>query len=524
MTKLFMVAVGQDSGEQRQKIASAIYNRRSNRYNLNKEKVKHCEGPQCTNSTRSESKFCCEECGMNLARNRLRAILPDRVQVYWDNISHFMEQSRHLRDAAEEQIQFYTNKVRIFADFQDELQKWISTIEKIESENETAINNSLDMDFVLHCAVCALEFPAKLIVKHMERCFVRNEKQSCYGTPNKSQVNPYNIFCEQFNKANSTFCKRLRVLCSEHYKSTEDTAKVCGYPFAWNKSQFRPVIKTFNDMHALLQEGFCHYPRKNCLQHHNWVQTNGSRKRTLQVSETMRGDVLSLFATKHESVFGSLSVCKKMSGSNGSKWPRYFFDVDGTLTLPRQKMDQAMSNFMMEVHKTVPLAVVSGSDLSKIVEQLGESLEDVLNRFDYVFSENGLVSISEDTTFPVQGMLNLSPIGRSCTQEERMQFTAYDKEHGVRQKFVKKLKDFTEGWNLNICIGGQISVDVFPYGWDKTYCLQFLDSFHTIHFFGDKTSPDGNDYHLFTDPRTIGYTVKDPKDTMKQVRKLLEIP
>ncbi|OZC11137.1 hypothetical protein X798_01963 [Onchocerca flexuosa] len=253
---------------------------------------------------------------MNLARNRLRTILPDRVQAYWDNMSHFMEQSQHLRDAAEEQIQFFSNKVRTFADFQDELQKWISTIEKIESENETIINNSLDMDFVLHCAVCALEFPAKLIVKHMERCFVRNEKQSCYGTPNMSQVNPYNIFCEQFNKANSTFCKRLRVLCSEHYKSVEDTAKVCGYPFAWNKSEFRPVIKTFNDMQAMLREGFCHYPRKNCLQHHNWIQNAMGlidvellnllikldewfeKKRTLQVSETMRGDVLSLFCDK----------------------------------------------------------------------------------------------------------------------------------------------------------------------------------------------------------------------------------
>lgn len=105
-------------------------------------------------------------------------------------------------------------------------------------------------------------------------------------------------------------------------------------------------------------------------------------------------------------------------------------------------------------------------------------------------------------------MLNLSPIGRSCTQEERLQFVAYDKEHDVRQKFVKKLQDFTEGWDLNICIGncslhfflsfhslityligGQISIDVFPYGWDKTYCLQFLNDFHTIHFFGDRTAP-----------------------------------
>uniref|UniRef100_A0A1I8EKL6 CXXC-type zinc finger protein 1 n=1 Tax=Wuchereria bancrofti TaxID=6293 RepID=A0A1I8EKL6_WUCBA len=302
--------------EQRQKIASAIYNRRSHRHNPNKEKSKHCEGPQCTNSTRAQSKFCCEECGMNLARDRLRAILPNRVHSFWDNMSYSMEHSQHLRDAAEEQIQFFTNKVRIFADFQDELQKWISVTEKIESVNEVAVNSSPDMDFVLHCSVCALEFPAKLIVKHMERCFVRNEKQSCYGTPNKSQVNPYNIFCEQFNKANNTFCKRLRVLCSEHYKSTENATKVCGYPFAWNKNKFRSVIKTFDDMQALLQEGFCHCPRKNCLQHHNWVQNAMGlidvellnllikldewfeKKRTLQVSETMRGDVLSLFCDK----------------------------------------------------------------------------------------------------------------------------------------------------------------------------------------------------------------------------------
>ncbi|VDK79530.1 unnamed protein product [Litomosoides sigmodontis] len=208
------------------------------------------------------------------------------------------------------------NKVRIFADFQEELQKWLLTVDKTEPENEATVNNSPDMDFVLHCAVCALEFPAKLIMKHTERCFVRNEKQSCYGTTSKSQVNPYDIFCEQFNKANSTFCKRLRVLCSEHYKCLDAAKKICGYPFAWNKSKFRPAIETFHDMQAMLREGFCHSPRKNCLQHHNWIQNAMGlidvellnllikldewfeKKRTLQVSETMRGDVLSLLCNK----------------------------------------------------------------------------------------------------------------------------------------------------------------------------------------------------------------------------------
>lgn len=41
---------------------------------------------------------------------------------------------------------------------------------------------------------------------------------------------------------------------------------------------------------------------------------------------------------------------------------------------------------------------------------------------------------------------------------------------------------------LTYSIGGQISFDVFPSGWDKTYCLQFVEGeFAEIHFFGDKT-------------------------------------
>jgi hydroxymethylpyrimidine pyrophosphatase-like HAD family hydrolase len=37
--------------------------------------------------------------------------------------------------------------------------------------------------------------------------------------------------------------------------------------------------------------------------------------------------------------------------------------------------------------------------------------------------------------------------------------------------------------------GGQISFDVFPTGWDKTYCLKHVEAegFKEIYFFGDKT-------------------------------------
>lgn len=81
-------------------------------------------------------------------------------------------------------------------------------------------------------------------------------------------------------------------------------------------------------------------------------------------------------------------------------------------------------------------------------------------------------------------------------------------------------------------IGGQISFDVFPQGWDKTYCLQHVENeknlpggvdYTTIHFFGDKTYKGGNDYEIFEDPRTIGHSVTSPDDTAAELKKLFDL-
>ena len=43
------------------------------------------------------------------------------------------------------------------------------------------------------------------------------------------------------------------------------------------------------------------------------------------------------------------------------------------------------------------------------------------------------------------------------------------------------------GLNPSFSFGGQISIDAFPQGWDKTYCLHFLEHVPTFHFFGRQT-------------------------------------
>ena len=60
----------------------------------------------------------------------------------------------------------------------------------------------------------------------------------------------------------------------------------------------------------------------------------------------------------------------------------------------------------------------------------------------------------------------------------------------VREKFKSALMEEFKGCGLQFSTSGQIGIDIFPIGWDKTFCLQYIekDGFDTIHFFGDSTA------------------------------------
>ncbi|TNN80679.1 Phosphomannomutase 2 [Liparis tanakae] len=226
---------------------------------------------------------------------------------------------------------------------------------------------------------------------------------------------------------------------------------------------------------------------------------------------------------------------KKMSEAAADSGTLCLFDVDGTLTSARQHVTPNMAQFLEKLRTRVRVGVVGGSDLCKIQEQLGN---DVIQKVDYLFAENGLVAYKNGQLLSVQsiqahmgeellqdfinfclnymakiklpkkrgtfiefrsGMLNISPIGRSCTQEERNEFYELDKKEKIREKFVSILKEEFKGKGLSFSIGGQISFDVFPDGWDKRFCLGFVekDNYSTIHFFGDKTKPPGSRVTFF---------------------------
>nr|SVE73479.1 EOG090X0438 [Daphnia atkinsoni] len=80
-----------------------------------------------------------------------------------------------------------------------------------------------------------------------------------------------------------------------------------------------------------------------------------------------------------------------MSSSRKREEILCLFDVDGTLTIPRQKILPTTEEFLLtKVKPVATVGLVGGSDLAKIEEQMGGA--DVINKYDYVFAENGLVA------------------------------------------------------------------------------------------------------------------------------------
>jgi phosphomannomutase len=96
-------------------------------------------------------------------------------------------------------------------------------------------------------------------------------------------------------------------------------------------------------------------------------------------------------------------------------------------------------------------------------------------------------------------MVNFSIVGRNCTQEQRDEFFKWDKEKGERRKISTFLKHKFK--DLDAVLGGQISIDIYPKGNDKSQTLDIIEQERLVQpdeyiFIGDGIDNKGNDYPL----------------------------
>ena len=202
---------------------------------------------------------------------------------------------------------------------------------------------------------------------------------------------------------------------------------------------------------------------------------------------------------------------------------KYIFDVDGTLTPSRKKIDPNFLIFFNSFALTNEVYLVTGSDRDKTIEQITHHLycnckrvyncagNDVYEgdvsvyRNDWTLPLEAREHLNEEllqSTFPVRtgihieerpGCVNFSIVGRGANQTERLVYSDWDEIKGERRAIAERFnKKFPE---LHAFVGGVTGVDISDKGSDKSQIIRdFQDG--GVVFYGDRMEEQGNDRPL----------------------------
>lgn len=231
------------------------------------------------------------------------------------------------------------------------------------------------------------------------------------------------------------------------------------------------------------------------------------------------------------------------------------FDIDNTLTPPREALDAEMARRLGQLGR--PFALAAGSDLGLLMSQFFEPLHAYGYRGEFdAFICNGasrfrcrsgatlsvtavdefslrdhlgtgpfgeLIRLLEELLLdprfalpravPVLGervidrlaMINLAPAGRAsgalsaAARESREQFIAFDARTGYRERLLPVLRQEIDarlpGNDLLLTLGGQTSFDIVVRGRDKSFAVRSLldEGVEHVTYVGDALFPGGND-------------------------------
>ena len=238
------------------------------------------------------------------------------------------------------------------------------------------------------------------------------------------------------------------------------------------------------------------------------------------------------------------------------------FDMDGTLTEPRKVIETDIFPALRELAKVSEIGIVTGSDYGYVHQQIGMLLEKTELRYrihilpcngtkyypppgsaleeyqiahqvnmreklgetrfraivSYLLQRQNLLNLYD---IPFTGhhidyrgsLINWCPIGRNANESDRKRFIEFDlhQTSTFRQDEIRgfniRIKKEMYISNIVIKMGGDTSFDIFPKGWDKTYCLRHFPN-HRHYFVGDRCEENGNDWEIYERLRGVGRAFK----------------
>tara|TARA_Y100001973_G_scaffold96182_1_gene150576 strand:- start:346 stop:1137 length:792 start_codon:yes stop_codon:yes gene_type:complete len=252
------------------------------------------------------------------------------------------------------------------------------------------------------------------------------------------------------------------------------------------------------------------------------------------------------------------------------------FDMDGTLTPPREHLDYSLVETLSELCRHAEIGIVSGSDYDYIMQQCGFlTQKDDIKLKMHILPCNGTkhcappsykhqnykMICSKDMRSKIGGakfhammkrlvdyqnhivshyeipltghfisyrtsLINWCPIGRNALNSDRERFVDFDKSFGsttFRETVLQQMEEEFKNAKIPVTVklGGETSFDIYPNGWDKTLALSLFQGYE-IYFVGDRCGEGGNDKAIYDRLQPDNsFWVKDTKETKKIIKEVI---
>ena len=234
---------------------------------------------------------------------------------------------------------------------------------------------------------------------------------------------------------------------------------------------------------------------------------------------------------------------------------KYVFDVDGTLTPSRALITPRFGEWFANFCDKNDVYLVTGSDRSKTLEQVGENIYNKCKRVyncsgSDVYEGNKNIRSSEwevpkdlfdlmegwlqSSSFAFRtgnhmeerpGMVNFSIVGRNATPAQRLEYVKHDKANRERESIAYEIN--SNFHFITAHVGGETGIDIHPTDADKSQILTDFNKGDIIYFYGDAIFTGGNDMPLAEAIKTHkdisgkSFRVVDWYDTWKKLEEQL---
>tara|TARA_R110002020_G_scaffold103752_3_gene243090 strand:- start:9353 stop:10048 length:696 start_codon:yes stop_codon:yes gene_type:complete len=228
----------------------------------------------------------------------------------------------------------------------------------------------------------------------------------------------------------------------------------------------------------------------------------------------------------------------------------FLFDVDGTLTPPREPMDDKFRTFFVEWiisqrKQGNRIIFVTGSDTEKTIQQVGADLwrfidgsyqncgnqlyvgGKLIRESDWKMSgflrldildlieKSPWYGTAKNNIEERVGMVNISTVGRDCSAWQRSEYHKWDNLHLERRDIINTLK--SKHPKIDLTIGGEISIDIYEKGKDKSQVIDRLRD--RCVFVGDQCDIGGND-HTIAMKADEYHHVKNYRETWNLIKRI----